>query len=109
MRVYISGPMRGINNDNEAAFREAAHKLRARGHDPINPALNPTGLTLSEYMRIDLTFIEACDAILLLPGWQFSMGAKVELAYATYIGKHVFLSIETAAVEEPHNLLVANI
>lgn len=108
MRIYISGPMRGIINDNEEAFREAAYILHARGHDPINPASNPKGLSLAEYMRIDLTYIESCDGILLLAGWESSLGAKAELSYAVYLGKHVFLSIQEAAVEEPHRLLLAN-
>ena len=42
MRVYIAGPMSGIENSNFPAFHAAAAELRALGHEVVNPAeLNP--------------------------------------------------------------------
>ena len=42
MKVYISGPMAGIENHNFPQFNALATKLRALGVDVVNPAeLNP--------------------------------------------------------------------
>lgn len=104
-RIYISGPMRGIPDDNKKAFSVAAYRLRMHAFEPLNPAKNPRGLSLSEYMRIDLALLDNADGILLLPGWEHSDGAKVELAYAIYTGKQVFLGVGMAAEENPRGLL----
>ena len=37
MRVYISGPMTGLPNNNRAAFDAAARRLSVVGHFVINP------------------------------------------------------------------------
>lgn len=41
-------------------------------------------------LAIDFLAIEACDAIILLPGWTESNGAKRELAHAMQLGLQVF-------------------
>lgn len=38
MKLYIAGPMTGLPDLDFPAFHEAAAKLRAQGHEVINPA-----------------------------------------------------------------------
>ena len=37
MRIYVSGPMTGMPDNNIHAFRAAAERLRSQGHFVINP------------------------------------------------------------------------
>jgi hypothetical protein len=80
MRVYIAGPMSGIDSLNFAAFNEAAARLRGQGFEVVNPAeINPDhAMPWAECMRRDIAELVKCDAIYLLPGWQKSKGATLE-------------------------------
>lgn len=84
--VYISGPMSGYVNFNKEAFYDAEEVLRNAGHEVINPARNPSGLTVAQYMQIDLNSIFHCTAVYFLKGWRDSYGARVEHALAQYLG-----------------------
>jgi len=90
-RVYVSGPMSGLPDHNFPAFNEQAAKLRAAGYEVINPAeLNPnTSMTWEECMRVDLRELCSCDAIALMPGWERSKGANLELHVAHRLGLEV--------------------
>jgi hypothetical protein len=91
-KVYISGPMRGIPNCNSEAFASAYYHLIGLGYTPINPAWNFGGdqtLPWETYMQTDISQLLSADAIALLPGWQNSTGALVEVAVALATGKDV--------------------
>lgn len=88
-RVYISGPMSGHPEHNYPAFRQAAAVLRAKGYAVISPA-ETGGVDLtkhwSNYIKTDLMLIMSCvDVIAVLPGWQDSRGAMLEVALATFL------------------------
>lgn len=91
MRVYISGPMSNMPDLNFPAFNAAAAQLRQRGYDAVNPVdLNPDpGTPWHECMRADLKALCDCDAICLLPGWENSTGAYLELHVAHRIGLRI--------------------
>lgn len=91
MITYISGPMTGLPELNFPAFHEAAARLRAAGRTVINPAeiCTAVGLPWSDYMRKDLAELVKCDVIYLLPGWQWSRGARLELYVAEELGMAV--------------------
>jgi len=92
--IYISGPISGKPNGNHAAFCAAEIKLRANGHNAVNP--HTVGAVLwnklgreplyAEYMLEDIRAMLACDTILLLPGWEASPGARLERAVAEACG-----------------------
>lgn len=88
MRIYISGPMTGLPEHNFPAFNAEAARLRALGYDAVNPAeLNPvTEKNWSTCLRADLMALLTCDAIALLPGWQKSAGAHLEMHVAHRVG-----------------------
>lgn len=93
-KVYIAGPMSGLPNFNIEAFDRAEKFIGERGDIAVNPAVlakkwlekNPDrNMSKGEYDQLlleGLKQIHNCDAILMLPGWQNSNGAKAELSLA---------------------------
>lgn len=105
MKVYLAGPMSGIQHFNFPAFDRAELWLREQGHEVFSPAQddrdnhgqdfaqrNPEGsqeeakkqgFNLRDALCRDIGYICAsADAIALLPGWQNSKGVAAELATA---------------------------
>jgi len=82
--VYLAGPMTGIKNHNYPRFFRGEARLKKYGYKVINPArLNKAGENWVSCLRNDLHHIVTkCDTIALLKGWQFSEGARLELAVA---------------------------
>jgi hypothetical protein len=112
MRVYISGPMSGIPNENRAAFEDAEKAMRKRfewvdSFSIVNPVqigsalrdrfkdmYSSSGKTEKpgwcDYMREDIPALCSCHAVLMLPGWQESDGAQIERYIATKLKMPVF-------------------
>lgn len=94
-KIYVSGPMASMPDDNRAAFMQAAVQLRSWGFDVFNPhefEYNGDGmpeLLWHEYLRKDLQQLLACDGVCLLPGWQGSRGAMLERYVAACVGLDV--------------------
>lgn len=93
MKVYLSGPMSGIAEHNYPAFTHAAARLRGAGYDVVSAHEvehpdngNPGSLPWGDYLRNDLAAMLGCDTIALLPNWNLSRGATLELYVATQIG-----------------------
>ena len=84
--AYISGPMTGIPEFNYPAFFAAAEMLEDLGCLVLNPALNPYGLSDAAYMDIDLAMVRHSTLIVLLHGYDGSLGAAAEIALATRLG-----------------------
>ena len=80
--VYISGPMKGIENRNRDAFNHAAQKMREQGFIVMNPAMLPDGLPEESYLGICIKMLEVCNSIFMLEGWYNSHGATCEYFYA---------------------------
>jgi len=111
VKVYLAGPMRGVKDFNFPAFDAATARGRALGHDVLSPAEEDrkhgfegigkqgrddeweSALGLLETVRRDLAELLACDAIALLPGSEFSTGARAEEAVAEF-AKMAILSAE---------------
>ncbi len=91
MRVYLSGPMTGLPELNFPAFHAAAAALRAKGLEVVNPAeINPNAdKTWEQCMRADIKALCDCDALVMLPGWERSRGAHLEVHVAHRLGMQI--------------------
>jgi hypothetical protein len=104
LRIYIAGPYSAPSEDerelNARRAIEAGLALFKLGHTPFIPHLthyvdlhaHRTGvvMTWDDYIRLDLEWLDVCDALLYLGP---SKGADLELQYALKAGKRVFRSL----------------
>jgi hypothetical protein len=102
-RAYISGPMTGLPDLNFPAFSAAAQALRGKGMRVVNPAeINP-GSTMpwEQCMRADIRALCDCDMLVLLPGWERSKGAHLELEIAHRLGMEIKLLADALNTPPP--------
>lgn len=89
VKVYIAGPMTGYPEYNYPAFNKAALQLEYHGYTPLNPAVGSGQYNESSglqpwawYMRYAIRMVLEADGIALLPGWEKSSGALLEVRIA---------------------------
>lgn len=97
--------MHGKPELNEPAFRQMQQALVNAGHEPVVPhdilpnkheGSCPDGYSYNNghsspcYLRADLRVLVDCDAVSLLHGWSFSVGAVFEEQVAQMIGLKIF-------------------
>ena len=93
MKIYLSGPMSGMEGENRAAFHAAAKRLRMAGFVVVNPADLPEGWSWERYMQQAMVDLVPCEGVALLQGsWQ-SKGARMEIAAALLMNK-VIMGVE---------------
>ena len=92
LRIYIAGPMTGHKDFNYPAFFEAEQRVRRFKHIPLNPARHgdPTKHDRPYYLRRDLQMLAEADAIAVLPGWDESAGACMEVGIARQLRLPIF-------------------
>ena len=85
-KIYLSGPMKGIPEKNHPLFNRVAAELREQGHAVFNPAEYvyngdefPLRKAFTEYCNF---IVNEATAIVMLPGYEKSVGATSELALA---------------------------
>jgi hypothetical protein len=83
--------MTGLPDHNFPAFNAAAEQLRALGYDVVNPAEINVDKSLSweACLREDVKALCDCDILALLPGWEGSKGAHLEVHIAHRLGIEV--------------------
>lgn len=90
MRIYISIPMQGRDLERQRDHAaEVAIRLKALGHEPINPFDTPpppTPLCTDEeyayYMGEDIKRLLLCDVVYVCNGWKHSRGCRAEVCLA---------------------------
>ena len=107
--AYLAGKMRGIKYFNFPAFDAERDRLTALGLRVISPAdldrangfdatklpenydwnTVPSGLLLQDCIDRDTAAIKECDVVVVLPGWETSVGVRAEKALAEWSQKPV--------------------
>lgn len=88
--IYLSGPMTGIADHNFPAFNEATGQLRDAGFEVRNPAEGGAGeMSWADYLRRDLRDVIEVDGLAVLPDWDLSKGARLEVRVARELGMPV--------------------
>lgn len=107
---YLAGPMRGIDEYNFPVFTAAAGWLRQGGWKVFSPHERDwddeaamaehasrrisgdwsTALPFAYYMAFDLQAVCRSDAVVCLPAWEASQGARLECLVATELGHPIF-------------------
>ena len=113
MKAYIAGPMRNYDRYNFPAFDAAKDWMIEQGWDPVSPADLDRAVGITGYttdlpddfifgaLRRDFKAICECDAIVFLPGWEASSGARAERFVGEQIGLSFFhIDLETGLITE---------
>ena len=102
-KVYISGPITGIDFGNRFAFSCARNALELCGYEVVDPSdvKLDDDATWADYMRADLKLLLDCDYIFMLEGWEDSKGARIERELAERLG------IEQVDIDQERERLLA--
>jgi hypothetical protein len=110
---YLAGPMTGYPQFNFPAFEQAAWELRTVGHKIISPHELDTpevqaeakksmdgkldsegkiaGMTWADILSKDVKVVaDHTDGVVVLPGWDKSKGATLEVFVAITVGHKLF-------------------
>lgn len=101
--VYISGPITGIPNHNEESFDNADRLLSDLGYETINPINNDKrsrNKSWAFYMCLDMVSVAKADVLVLLPGWEQSKGAVIEIAVAERLEKEILEITNPAFIQD---------
>jgi hypothetical protein len=105
MRAYVSGPITGVE-DHASRFQYGAAMVRQSGVIPVLPQDIPAdhdgpcprgpvgsgegGHVWACHLRKDLRQMLDCDAVVMLPEWEHSHGARLEHHVAASVGIPIF-------------------
>jgi hypothetical protein len=91
VKIYIAGPMTGIEQYNYPAFYDAACQLALLGFEPVNPATTGVrrGKAYGFYIKAGIELLMQASAVACLDNWEESNGAKLEVEVARAMGQVV--------------------
>lgn len=80
VRLYVAGPVTGVEDLNRPAFEEARELLALKGYAPLLPhdIVRDPATPWREALRQTLRAMLGCHGVALMDGWQASKGACLE-------------------------------
>lgn len=90
---YVSGPMTNYPDFNYPLFRQVTKEMRDQGFTVIDPSENDNGSShrgWEFYIRMDLKNLMDCHAVVVLPGWETSKGANLEVSTARALSMPIY-------------------
>jgi len=108
--IYLSGPMTGIPEFNGPAFKHYAEKYRALGFKVVSPFEmdeGDHGKPYRHYLCRDMAALlgpEGVSRIYMLPSWEKSRGARLELHAAGAVGIAAYDAETGEEMENPYVL-----
>ena len=93
--IYLAGPISGpLMTENRERFYNVEARVLSKWFGNVekvilNPATLPLGLTDQDYMSIGLQMLFAADVVVMLEGWEQSVGARIEFDLAKKCGKRI--------------------
>lgn len=129
MKFYLAGPMTGVPQFNYPLFDKVSAQLRAMGLEIVSPAelddpetrkqalASPdgklqdgrlNGQTWGDMLARDIKLIAdgGIDGIVVLPDWEFSRGARMEVFTAINLGKPVYFLLDDKILRYPYWVLI---
>ena len=98
--------MSGLDDNGSQQFAEATTALRAKGHVLLSPGELNDLFGERDYhscLKLDLLLIlSQVEALVMLPGWHRSLGARVEHDVASAIGLPIFHGVDDVPPVEGH-------
>jgi hypothetical protein len=96
--IYIAGPFRGVNTweveQNVRRAESVAFAVALTGAMPLCPHTNTRffngTITAEFWLRGTLELLRRADAVVLVAGWEKSIGTRAEIVEADKIGIPVF-------------------
>ena len=87
IKVYLAGPIRGMQNLNLDEFRFVASLLEAKGYTVTVPhdlfeGIDTSGFKQEDYMAVCIPALKTHDVVCFLEGWKDSPGSKDEMEAA---------------------------
>ncbi len=103
-RAYLAGPMTGYAEHNFPAFTSNSKWLRNHGYEVVNPAeleALETGprKEWAYYLKRDIRELLTCNAIAVMPGWENSPGATLEVYIGWRLGFSIFKAEDFTLVD----------
>ena len=96
-KLYLSGPMTGVENFNHDLFNKVAAEFRMVGFEVCSPSEFFDGdktREREEYMREAFKYLLEADTVVILPGWEQSKGARIEITVAQELGLNLVEYVE---------------
>lgn len=114
--VYVAGPFRAANQwEQEQNIRRAealSLEIWKLGGVALCPHLNTRyfsgALPDETWLEGDLELLRRCDAVLMVPGWSLSHGARLEMAFASDHNIQIFFVGETLTLENLKKWIAAS-
>ncbi len=107
-RIYIAGAYSADNVitvlDNMRKGMKLATKVLLLGYSPFCPWMDyhfqlmleeGETLTVEDYYKYSIAWLEVSDALLLVPGWRGSKGTQVEVKIADKLNLPIFFDLDS--------------